>query len=243
MDVTDPSADGLPEIADDESFADEERHGAADGLTALPPDREDGPMVLDDYGTTASERLRGEPLARRLAREQPDVDAISEPFEPAPRLVEDLDPDAVGQLGADTDLLSDDVIDPRLGSPVSLYDRPVAGIDSAGHIGRLVRPDEGGYAASEAEEVAYDAGRSGGGFGSEELAMHEIAPEQLDLEAQLSTSEPYVRQPVIRTGAEQPWDPEDLAVAEGRDPTPRNIERARRELQELGPAAIEKTVP
>lgn len=46
-----------------------------------------------------------------------------------------------------------------------------------------------------------------------------------------------------RTGAEQPWEPEDLAVAEGRDPTPRNVERARRELAAEGPAAIEKTVP
>jgi hypothetical protein len=46
-----------------------------------------------------------------------------------------------------------------------------------------------------------------------------------------------------RTGAEQPWDPEDLAVAEGHDPDPRSIERARQELAEEGPAAIEKTVP
>ena len=50
-------------------------------------------------------------------------------------------------------------------------------------------------------------------------------------------------QPVTRTGADQPWDPEDLAVAEGRDPTPENIERARKELEEDGPAAIERTVP
>ena len=48
---------------------------------------------------------------------------------------------------------------------------------------------------------------------------------------------------VFRTGADQPWDPEDLAVAHGWDPTPKNIERARRELAELGPAAIEKCVP
>lgn len=48
---------------------------------------------------------------------------------------------------------------------------------------------------------------------------------------------------VFRTGAEQPWDPEDLCVAKGQDPTPKNVERARRELAELGPAAIEKTVP
>ncbi|MEH1123868.1 hypothetical protein [Micromonospora sp. CPCC 206061] len=54
---------------------------------------------------------------------------------------------------------------------------------------------------------------------------------------------PGPRQPVFRTGAEQPWDPEDLAIAHGQDPTPRNVERARRELEEEGPAAIEKTVP
>jgi hypothetical protein len=46
-----------------------------------------------------------------------------------------------------------------------------------------------------------------------------------------------------RTGAEQPWDPEDLAEAEGHDPTRAAVEHARRELEELGPAAIEKTVP
>ena len=50
-------------------------------------------------------------------------------------------------------------------------------------------------------------------------------------------------EPISRTGADQPWDPEDLAVAQGRDPTPENVERARRELDEDGPAAIEKTVP
>ena len=46
-----------------------------------------------------------------------------------------------------------------------------------------------------------------------------------------------------RTGAEQPWDPEDLAVAQGHDPTPTNVERARRELEDEGPSAIERTVP
>jgi hypothetical protein len=50
-------------------------------------------------------------------------------------------------------------------------------------------------------------------------------------------------EPSYRTGAEQPWDPEDLAVAKGWDPTPENVERARRELAEEGAAAIEKTVP
>ena len=46
-----------------------------------------------------------------------------------------------------------------------------------------------------------------------------------------------------RTGAEQPWDPEDLAAAKGQDPSPRNAERARRELDSDGAAAVERTVP
>jgi hypothetical protein len=46
-----------------------------------------------------------------------------------------------------------------------------------------------------------------------------------------------------RTGAEQPWEPEDLAVGEGKDPTPPHVEFARHELETLGSAAIEKTVP
>ncbi|MBQ0896771.1 hypothetical protein KBX37_27385 [Micromonospora sp. U56] len=47
----------------------------------------------------------------------------------------------------------------------------------------------------------------------------------------------------IRTGAEQPWEPEDLVMARGQDMTPENLERARRDLAEHGRAAIERTVP
>ncbi|NJP33038.1 hypothetical protein [Micromonospora thermarum] len=47
----------------------------------------------------------------------------------------------------------------------------------------------------------------------------------------------------IRTGAEQPWEPEDLVAARGQDLTPENIEKARRDLAEKGRAAIERTVP
>ncbi|GGK13972.1 hypothetical protein GCM10010124_03210 [Pilimelia terevasa] len=49
--------------------------------------------------------------------------------------------------------------------------------------------------------------------------------------------------PVYRTGADQPWDPEDVTKAKGQDPTPENVERARRELAEQGAATIEKLVP
>ncbi|MDG4783472.1 hypothetical protein O7614_27840 [Micromonospora sp. WMMD961] len=47
----------------------------------------------------------------------------------------------------------------------------------------------------------------------------------------------------IRTGAEQPWEPEDLVLARGQDLTPENLEKARRDLAEQGQAAIERTVP
>ncbi|GAB3814533.1 hypothetical protein [Micromonospora zhanjiangensis] len=46
-----------------------------------------------------------------------------------------------------------------------------------------------------------------------------------------------------RTGAEQPWEAEDLAKARGQDPTPTNVERARHDLDEDGRAAVERTVP
>ncbi len=46
-----------------------------------------------------------------------------------------------------------------------------------------------------------------------------------------------------RTGAEQPWEPADFAVAAGKDPTPENVEWARRVLAEEGEAAIERIVP
>lgn len=47
----------------------------------------------------------------------------------------------------------------------------------------------------------------------------------------------------IRTGGEQPWEPEDLAVARGQDPSPANVERARQDLTREGRSAVEKTVP
>jgi hypothetical protein len=59
----------------------------------------------------------------------------------------------------------------------------------------------------------------------------------------IRTSSEEPTPPVWRTGAEQPWDPEDLAVAQGRYPTPENIARARAELERDGAAAIERTVP
>ena len=80
----------------------------------------------------------------------------------------------------------------------------------------------------------------------DEAPIPALAPERrlaapdADTPVFQAPGEPY---PVYRNGADQPWDPEDLAVAKGWDPTPANIERARKELAEWGAAAIEKTVP
>lgn len=80
--------------------------------------------------------------------------------------------------------------------------------------------------------------------GADETPLAALVPDDIDAPDEDSV---VFREPgadfVARTGAEQPWDPEDLAVAEGRDPTPANIERARKKLEEEGAAAIEKTVP
>jgi hypothetical protein len=81
-------------------------------------------------------------------------------------------------------------------------------------------------ASAVADDVAVDAFITGGGPDADSPEFRQPGEE-----------------PTIRTGADQPWDPEDLAVAEGRDPTPENVERARQELAREGAAAIERTVP
>jgi hypothetical protein len=85
--VSDPAADGIPEYADDDSTAEPARETGrqADGPSPaqLPADdRDDGPRRVAGYGVTAEEQRRAEPLADRLAREEPD----------------DTDPDRRGDL-------------------------------------------------------------------------------------------------------------------------------------------------
>jgi hypothetical protein len=165
--VSDPAADGLPEYTDDDSAAvDDVPPRAADGPdpAPLPPDREDGPMALDEYGTTAEEARLGEPLDQRLAREEPDL----EPEVPA-----DLPP-----VQEDDALPAEDPVDPHLDSPVSLYDRAETGIPDLSPVGRLVQPDEGAHGDAEGTEVAVDSGTAGGGASAEELAIHRVPPEE-----------------------------------------------------------------
>jgi hypothetical protein len=244
------ASDGLPEVADDDSYSDSVHESVrdrdVDRGAPLPPDREDGPLGLDEFGVTSAERTRGEPLTARLHRELPDVGDDWGYGDPNPRLAQERDQDLAGQLDTDEEALTVEVVDPRLDSQVSMYDRPVPGIPDRDDLGEIVRPGSG-YRSVETDEIGHDlGGASMGGLGGEEQAMHEMPDDEFDLEQAQSTHEPYVVPEVgrsFRTGSEQPWEPEDLAVAEGHDPTPRNVERARRELEEMGPAAIEKTVP
>jgi hypothetical protein len=83
---------------------------------------------------------------------------------------------------------------------------------------------------------------------SEEVAdavQDDTAIAEFETGGEPDADNPVFREPgwQPRTGAEQPWDPEDLAEAEGRDPTPENVARAKEELDEDGPAAIDRTVP
>lgn len=45
------------------------------------------------------------------------------------------------------------------------------------------------------------------------------------------------------TGSERPFDAEDLVRVSGREPTPELLERARKQIEEKGAAAIERYLP
>jgi hypothetical protein len=65
--ATDMEAEGLPDTEDQPPGIDIEN--AVEGM--IPP--RDHPVGADQWGTTAAEEARGEPLADRVRREQPDV--------------------------------------------------------------------------------------------------------------------------------------------------------------------------
>jgi len=180
--VSDPAASGLPEYADDDSDAnlDVPSVREADGPdpAPLPPDREDGPLALDEFGTTAEEQRRGEPLDARLAREVPDTAGLAS-TDGAPRDRADdsaaadvphewTEPDP-GAVGADEGPIDSDADD-----PVSAYERVGPDPVTGGLVGRLVQPDQGAHEDTETDEVAMDAGAAGGGASAEEAAMHEV---------------------------------------------------------------------
>ncbi|BFV60271.1 hypothetical protein KCMC57_up53750 [Kitasatospora sp. CMC57] len=48
---------------------------------------------------------------------------------------------------------------------------------------------------------------------------------------------------LLHTGGEHPVDPEDLVMASGRTPTPKLLDKARRQLELEGAAAVERLLP
>lgn len=97
-------------------------------------------------------------------------------------------------------------------------------------------------AAAIDDDVAVSAFITGGGPDEDSPEFRPPVEVVHDVPGEDPSDGPHA-EPVYRTGADQPWDPEDLAAAEGRDPTPENVDRARAELDRDGPAAIERTVP
>ncbi|MFF2192650.1 hypothetical protein [Streptomyces sp. NPDC058157] len=57
------------------------------------------------------------------------------------------------------------------------------------------------------------------------------------------TNEQPTRSDRLFTGGERPYDPEDLVMATGHDPTPERVEKARKLIAEKGPAVIERYLP
>jgi hypothetical protein len=155
--ASDPEAEGLPDVADDDSTA---RDDVGTGREADGPDPAplpgDSPAAVDRFGVTAQEQRDGEPLDFKLGRETPE------------RPIEQTDAELAADV-ADPGPTSDP------DSPVSLYDRDDIdlGTSSGTPVGRLVEPDEGHRSDEEADSVAQDAGSAGGGASAEELAMHE----------------------------------------------------------------------
>ncbi|MEV8510743.1 DUF5709 domain-containing protein [Dactylosporangium sp. NPDC051484] len=153
--VSDPEALGLPGTADPDSTAwdDVDSPRIADGPDpgSLPLDRDDPPVAVDHYGTTAWEARAGEPLELKLGREMPEDEGFAGP---AP---DEEDEDALA-------------LPPH--SHASVYDLGGGLRDEL--VGRLVGPDEGGLRDDEPDAVARDAGAAGGGPSAEELAMHPI---------------------------------------------------------------------
>lgn len=162
--LSDPESDGIPGYADDDSFADEAGSSReADGPDpAAMPGRD--PIAVDDFGTTAEEQRAGEPLDLRLSREVPDV-SDAEPPPP----VDDIAPGADAPTDPELDATFEGG-DARLDSEVSILDR----MDDApaGTVGRVVEPDEGIGADTEADAIGSDRGSAGGGASAEESALH-----------------------------------------------------------------------
>lgn len=129
---------------------------------SLPVDRDDDAgrhrLAAEGFGTTNEEEEAGESLDQRLAQEQPDTGAD---HDPVLDVVAD-DPATFAGDEADAEQTDDTVLSDAYGR----------GDDPDDEAGRLVAPDEGAHDDEEADAVASDVGRDGGGEAAEEAAVH-----------------------------------------------------------------------
>jgi hypothetical protein len=166
----DPEREGIPEHADDDTPAN--RQVPEPRRLPVPGDR---PIASDDYGTTATETRRGEPLSGRLARERPDVGEDTVPDERAYDRTMRAEPtgtDEVAEASVDADVLGDGTAedpalestmegdDPRTESPVSVYDRMDRAAATGEPVGELVAPDQGAHPDRERDEIARQSDRT-----------------------------------------------------------------------------------
>ncbi|MBT2478013.1 hypothetical protein [Streptomyces sp. ISL-94] len=57
------------------------------------------------------------------------------------------------------------------------------------------------------------------------------------------SDEQPTRSDQLHTGGDRPYDPEDLVMATGHDPTPERVEKARQLIAKEGPQVIERYLP
>ncbi|HEX5594651.1 MAG TPA: DUF5709 domain-containing protein [Micromonosporaceae bacterium] len=179
---SDPESEGLPDVADDDSVADDsvQTGREADGPdpAQIPSDRRT--VAVDRFGTTPDEQRQGESLNDRISQERPDVgpDDLGGFGTERALLAEADSEEAVAQAQMDADVMGSQIgSDPH--SAISVYDYGNLDGTSGTSVGRLMEPDEGAHTDAEADSVAFDAGASGGGASAEELAIHETPPPEL----------------------------------------------------------------
>lgn len=171
--VSDPESSGLPDVADDDSSANDE---VETGRWADGPDPAAlagvGPGGATRWGNTADEARAGEGLEGRLSQEEPDIQPEDPLAFPGMLADEAIDEQSAAQARLDADVLGEGpTSDPN--SAISMYDDGQLGDVAPRPVGRIVDIDEGYGVDTETDSVAYDAGSAGGGASAEELAMHE----------------------------------------------------------------------
>jgi hypothetical protein len=161
----DPESEGIPDIADDDSTAydDREHHLFDDSPPSLPTDEA---VAVDDYGVTGYEISHDEPLSARLVREERDISPDEPETAAIPGIADEATTDdMLAQAARDADAFGDE------DETEYDIDEPASG---SGYVGRLVAPDEGGsFEDDEADSIAYDSGEIEG-QSPEEAAMHEV---------------------------------------------------------------------